>query len=119
MKRVLLLFVLVLPLFVSAEIELEGSPSPTPPEEAVFLDAVDRFYTHQSPFFKSVMSGAVAPLLGVLFAGLALWGVSWVFQMLKRGFSKSCESGESDYWNGYDEEADAKDRAARDAGFLK
>jgi len=74
---------------------------------------------NMSSAMTSILSNVVAPVVALLSVGFVLWGIGFIWRLLKNAFSRSCDCGESDYWNGYDADADAKDRLAQDYGFKK
>jgi len=58
-------------------------------EPAFDLTEITAAQTAVSTGMKSMMTGAVPVVLGIMFAGLVFWGLFWIFGLLMKAANKS------------------------------
>ena len=76
--------------YIAAALLLCGAGSALAEGEAVFdLTQITAAQTAVSTGMKSMMTGAVPVVLGIMFAGLIFWGLFWIFGLLMKAANKS------------------------------
>jgi len=58
-------------------------------EPAFDISEITAAQTALSTGMKSMMSGAVPVVLGLIFAGLVFWGLFWIYGLLKSAANKA------------------------------
>lgn len=76
--------------YIAAGLMLVGAGVVRAEGEPVFdLSSITAAQTAVSTGMKTMITGAVPAVLGLLFAGLVLWGIFYIFALLKSGANKA------------------------------
>lgn len=75
--------------YIAAGLMLVGAGVARAEGEAFDITQITAAQTAVSTGLKSIITGAMNPLLGLIFAGLGIWGIFYVVSLLKGGANKS------------------------------